>query len=96
MYIDGNDLCPKAEKPAAAAPQTTTERGTLSRIFSRNRNEAPAPPPVPSCTPTKFCGPVQTVLQRCKTTPGCKAVSYDGKCGLLKTASGPRRGRPGW
>jgi hypothetical protein len=97
VYIEGNDLCPQAAKQPAAAPPTTTERGTLSRIFSRNSNsKAPAPPPAPACTPTKYCGTVQTVLQRCKATPGCKAVSYDGKCGLLKTASEPRRGRPGW
>lgn len=96
-YIEGHDLCPEAAKrPVAPPPAPQRSSSTLGRLFAPSPPRAPAPAPVAACTPERLCGPVQIVLQRCKNTPGCRAVSYDGRCGVLKTSPQPRRNKRGW
>jgi hypothetical protein len=98
--IMGNDLCPDAVKQAAQQPaaQRSGSSSSLSRIFTRSPS-APAAPaaPAPQCrSQFKLCGDVLAVLKRCRETFGCRAVSYDGRCGYLKSSDGPRRSRTGW
>lgn len=95
-YIEGNDLCPEGPKQQATPQPAPQRSSTFGRLFGSNRQTAPLPPPAPACTPQKFCGPLPTVLQRCKATAGCRAVSYDGRCGALKKSAEPRRNRRGW
>jgi hypothetical protein len=96
----GSDLCPDSVKQAAqqpAAQRSASGSGSsLSRIFTRSTS-APAAPAAPACrTQYKICGDVLAVAKRCRETFGCRAFSYDGRCGYLKSSDGPRRSRTGW
>jgi hypothetical protein len=100
-------MCPPGVKQQAAPPAPPPRTGSsLTRLFSgssssssskSSRMAQEAGTRAPACRAAyKVCGDVVAVAERCKQTLGCRAFTYDGRCGYLKSAGGPRTARRGW